>query len=68
MLFGALNDQAFTFWCDEHRFSACLNQELSAPFRIVPWTNPVIEITVDVYCDSYDLLIRGKTFYLSNED
>lgn len=67
-LFGALNDNGFTFWVDEHRFSACLNQDLSAPFRIVPGPNPTIEIVIDVYAESYDLLITGKQFYISNEN
>lgn len=66
-LFGALNDTSFTFGVDEHRFTACLDQDLSAPFRIVPGPDPTIEIVIDVYTESYDLLINGKVFYISNE-
>lgn len=66
-LFGELNGNSFTFMVDDERYSACLDQELSAPFRIVPGPNPTIEIVIDVYADSYDRLIRGKSFYISND-
>lgn len=66
-VFPAINGNPFRFIVDTEEYSAVLNQDLSAPFRIIPWENPVMEIIIEVYTNSYDRLIRGKNLFITNE-
>lgn len=55
-LFVLMNQNTFQFEVDLVRFTAVLNQELTAPFKIVPGSAPLIEICLEIYADSVDVL------------
>lgn len=65
-VFPVLNENPCKFHVDEDIYDAVLNQDLSAPFRIIPGANPLMEIILEVYTDSYDRLIRGKNLFISD--
>lgn len=64
-IFWKMNGTTFVFQVDEHQFDAVLNQDLTAPFKIVPWDNPLLEVMIEVYSDSFDKIYNGKTFILN---
>lgn len=63
-LFVLMNQNTFQFEVDLVRFTAVLNQELTAPFKIVPGSAPLIEICLEIYADSVDVLYHWKSFNL----
>lgn len=67
-LFDSINGKSFIFGSDTYKFSAVLNQDLTAPFRIIPGDNPFVEIIIEVYTDSYDSIIRGAKLFITNEN
>lgn len=63
-LFVKINWSAFAIEVDGKEYGCVLNQDLSAPFKIIPWDNPLIELCLEVYCDSVDTFYLGKNFSL----
>lgn len=63
-LFVKVNGDAFKIKVDEEEYDCVLNQDLSAPFKLIPWENPLIEMCIEVYCDSVDVFYHWKSFNL----
>ncbi len=61
-LFVSTNQKAFQIKVDDTIYSACLDSEARAPFKIMPGDNPTMEVALEVYSESIDAIYRGKYF------
>lgn len=61
-LFNKMNGQPFQIEVDWVKYDCVLNQDLSWPFKILPGDNPLIEICLEIYCDSVDTFYHGESF------
>ena len=63
-LFMGMDSKVFHLKVDDTEYSACLDADSRAPFKIMPGDSATMEIALEVYSESMDAIYNGKNFYI----